>query len=249
MNTGLHDVHNLAWKLAAVLAGAASPRLLATYEQERLPVAWFTTEQAARRMGSMDLAGRVRDAGDLADRYRAGARWGSGHAHNVVIAMGYRYSSSAVAPDLSLPPAAPLDSAEPELDGTPGTRAPHVWITRGGQRVSTLDGLGLRLTLFSADPTWINAARSLPLDVVTIDPADRAAWSKAVGVTAGGALLVRPDGFVAWRAEASLELDAAASVLDAQHNALFTHRAPCPIAPSEIHPPEIAPPEVTAPAR
>jgi 3-(3-hydroxy-phenyl)propionate hydroxylase len=35
MNSGLRDAHNLAWKLAAVLGGVASPDLLASYEQER----------------------------------------------------------------------------------------------------------------------------------------------------------------------------------------------------------------------
>ena len=220
MNTGLHDAHNLAWKLAAVLSQSADPRLLRTYEAERSPVAWFTTEQAARRMGSMDLAGRLRDAGELADRFRAGARWGAGHAHNVVIAMGYRYSSSAIAADPSLPPAAPLDSAEPHFDGTPGTRAPHLWLTRDGARVSTLDCLGPRFTLFSADAAWLNAARQLPLDVVAIAAGDRATWAKAAGAGDTGALLVRPDGFVAWRERASRAPEAALTVLETQWRAL-----------------------------
>ncbi|GAA0372965.1 FAD-dependent oxidoreductase [Microbispora corallina] len=38
LNTGVQDAYNLGWKLAAVLAGAPG-RLLATYEEERLPVA------------------------------------------------------------------------------------------------------------------------------------------------------------------------------------------------------------------
>lgn len=38
-NTGIHDAHNLAWKLAEVLKGAAGPRLLETYDSERRPVA------------------------------------------------------------------------------------------------------------------------------------------------------------------------------------------------------------------
>lgn len=37
MNSGIRDAHNLAWKLAWVIKGRASPRLLATYEQERRP--------------------------------------------------------------------------------------------------------------------------------------------------------------------------------------------------------------------
>ena len=36
MNTGIGDAVNLAWKLAAVLQGRASPGLLATYEPERI---------------------------------------------------------------------------------------------------------------------------------------------------------------------------------------------------------------------
>jgi 2-polyprenyl-6-methoxyphenol hydroxylase-like FAD-dependent oxidoreductase len=37
MNTGIQDVYNLAWKLAFVLQGHASEKLLATYNEERLP--------------------------------------------------------------------------------------------------------------------------------------------------------------------------------------------------------------------
>lgn len=39
MNTGLQDAYNLAWKLAMVIKGKASEKLLDTYETERLPVA------------------------------------------------------------------------------------------------------------------------------------------------------------------------------------------------------------------
>jgi hypothetical protein len=39
MNTGLQDAFNLGWKLALVCRGAASERLLDTYETERRPVA------------------------------------------------------------------------------------------------------------------------------------------------------------------------------------------------------------------
>jgi 2-polyprenyl-6-methoxyphenol hydroxylase-like FAD-dependent oxidoreductase len=49
MNTGLQDAYNLGWKLALVAAGAASERLLDSYEDERIPVArrlLSTTDQA-----------------------------------------------------------------------------------------------------------------------------------------------------------------------------------------------------------
>ena len=48
-NTGIHDAHNIAWKLALVAAGHADPALLGTYESERKPVAEFTVEQAFAR--------------------------------------------------------------------------------------------------------------------------------------------------------------------------------------------------------
>ena len=50
MNTGIQDAHNLAWKLAGVLAGWAGPSLLETYEAERQPVARFVTGQALLNM-------------------------------------------------------------------------------------------------------------------------------------------------------------------------------------------------------
>ncbi|KAG0091512.1 hypothetical protein BGZ93_008800 [Podila epicladia] len=39
MNTGLQDAHNLAWKLALVLNKLAPPRLLKSYQEERMPMA------------------------------------------------------------------------------------------------------------------------------------------------------------------------------------------------------------------
>jgi 2-polyprenyl-6-methoxyphenol hydroxylase-like FAD-dependent oxidoreductase len=54
-NTGIHDTHNLAGKLALVINGRAGPGLLDTYETERRPVAAFTGPRrvwrsAARRL-------------------------------------------------------------------------------------------------------------------------------------------------------------------------------------------------------
>lgn len=46
LNTGVQDVHNLAWKLAAVLHGWAEPALLDSYEVERLPYGRAITEQS-----------------------------------------------------------------------------------------------------------------------------------------------------------------------------------------------------------
>jgi putative polyketide hydroxylase len=104
------------------------------------------------------------------------------------------------------------------LTGEPGSRAPHLWLRRGDDRVSTLDLYERTLVLLS-DATeasgWHEAATRLahemrvPLtpyrvgkspDAELLPEDDDTDWAKSHGVTRGGAVLVRPDGFVAWRA-------------------------------------------------
>jgi hypothetical protein len=95
------------------------------------------------------------------------------------------------------------------LAGQPGTRAPHIWLTRDGQRLSTIDLFGRDYVLLTGPDgsAWVDAARSVTdtgVEAYRIgrggDLADvEGRWAAAYGVTDGGAVLVRPDGFVAWR--------------------------------------------------
>ena len=94
----------------------------------------------------------------------------------------------------------------------PGTRAPHYWLTSGGQPVSTIDLCGPGFALFAAPNEEVagqeiaRAAAQLPVPVSVVQPgqngiADPAGgFAEAYGLVPGGCLLVRPDGFVAWRA-------------------------------------------------
>ncbi|MEW9547212.1 FAD-dependent monooxygenase [Nonomuraea sp. NPDC050783] len=208
-NTGVQDAHNLAWKLAYVLSGRAGAALLDTYEDERLPVGRFTVDQAVAR--SLD---RFKNpaVGDVA---------AVPIVDDLTVMMGYRYRSSATVPEAGDPagpapgPGAPGPGDHDPSDydpadyddvnapsGRPGTRAPHVPLDTGG---STIDLLGRDFTLLAgADGAgWARAAagaaraRGVPLDAHLI--ADEP-WAKAYGVGSGGAVLVRPDGFIAWRA-------------------------------------------------
>ena len=101
-----------------------------------------------------------------------------------------------------------------ELRGQPGTRVPHAWVTRGGKRVSTLDLIGEGFTLLAGDAgtAWraaadeTAAALGIPITVWrigphgnTLDPEGR--WAQVTGLASDGALLVRPDDFIGWRAE------------------------------------------------
>jgi putative polyketide hydroxylase len=204
-NTGIHDAHNLAWKLAMVLKDQAAPALLDTYDAERRPVARFTTEQAGLRMHF----GALRPAFAPTEEDR-----NAGLADNNVIMIGYQYTSQAVIAEDATPP--PLDHLE--LDGRPGRRMPHVWLADHGKRLSTLDLLGSGFVLLAGKEgkMWREAARNLAisrgigLDAYCVGSSNSlidldGRWCETYGVTSSGAVLIRPDGFVAWRAKEAKE--------------------------------------------
>ena len=92
----------------------------------------------------------------------------------------------------------------------PGAKIPHVWLVdRGGRRISTLDVVGhgrLSLVTGLSGTAWLGAAERLAqpsLRTVVIDTADAQdlyySWARCREIAEAGALLVRPDGYVAWR--------------------------------------------------
>ena len=206
-NTGIHDAHNLAWKLALVIQGHASAKLLDTYAMERKPVARFTVEQAFSRYVA-------RTAPWLESSQQPEAL-----VDDLDIELGYLYNS-------------PIGvHADPRTTlGVPGSRAPHVWLTRAGKRLSTIDLTGHFLLLAGAEGrSWVDAARAaserfggLPLQAYCIgmdfDDAE-GRFPQAYGISSSGASLVRPDGFVAWRSEQSAH-DASAVFNDALSQSL-----------------------------
>ncbi|MEV0978583.1 FAD-dependent monooxygenase [Streptomyces sp. NPDC049915] len=206
-NTGIQDAHNLAWKLAAVLGGWAGDGLLDSYDAERRPVAEATSARAAVRSVEHAHPGFAPGAG-------AGAGAGGGRRPGGIldVALGYRYPGGAV---VGADAGGPVVPDRLELSGAPGSRAPHLWVRRGDSRLSTLDLYETSLVLLcdaSEGRAWYDAALRLadelrvPLrphrvgaggDLVPEDAS--VSWSDVHGVAAGGAVLVRPDGFVAWR--------------------------------------------------
>ncbi|NIH88432.1 FAD-dependent monooxygenase [Amycolatopsis granulosa] len=188
LNSGLADGHNLAWKLAMVLAGQAGESLLDTYHDERHAVSELVTRQAVLRWENPRLHW---DPRAVAERAAAGA-WNA-----PMVTMGYRYDSSAVIGAVAEPPS--TEDVAASRDGAPGSLLPHHWAAPG---VSTLDLVRSGFTVFAAGPEWAEAAAKagarlgLPVGAATVPSR---AWLSTVGIAAGGALLVRPDGFVAWR--------------------------------------------------
>ncbi|RPF31462.1 putative polyketide hydroxylase [Streptomyces sp. TLI_185] len=203
-NTGIQDAHNLAWKLAAVLGGWAGEGLLDSYDAERRPVAEATSARAADRSAEHSHPGFTPppDAG------AGGPRRGI-----LNVALGYRYRQGAV---VGTDPAAAVVPENLELTGEPGSRAPHLWVRHGAERISTLDLYERSLVLLSdaRDPSgWHRAAGRLAVELsvpirsyrvgsgpgAELVPEGEAQWTERHGITVGGAVLVRPDGFVAWR--------------------------------------------------
>jgi hypothetical protein len=186
-NTGIHDAHNIAWKLALVIAGQAGERVLDSYDSERRPVAKLTVEQAFSRYVA-------RTAPWLASSQRP-----MPIVDDTQIELGYLYNS---------PHATHMDPRA--TVGMPGSRAPHLWLTKSGTPVSTIDLFGNFVLLAGADgEPWIRAASQLAQDFPGL-PVDRYCvgrdledrerrFAEAYGISATGASLVRPDGFVAWR--------------------------------------------------
>jgi len=210
MNTGLHGAHNLAWKLAATVHGIAGDSLLDSYEAERLPVARFSTENSNANFFEIDaivrsaMEGRWDDAREkIAHSRRAGSILGQD--------LGMTYESECVTPDGSAPLAAedPVNDYTPS--GRPGGRAPHLWLEKDGSRSSTLDCFGKGFTVLAGPQgaNWETALREnawpehehLPSQFVLAPASDEsgARLQELYGIEPDGAVLVRPDGYIAAR--------------------------------------------------
>ena len=238
LTSAIHDAQNLCWKVAAVLAGHASPALLDTYEAERRPVdqhnAQRSLENAVNHFAIGAALGISHESTpeqnmELLRRMWSGRPGDAGHRSSVLRLMraqsmefselnveyGYSYQSAAVVPDGSAPPA-PIDGIRVYQPSTrPGSPLPHAWIDDedGNRRpVKDLVAPGRFLLIAGEDgQPWCDAARQLaaeadlPLDAVRIGHLDgdlydpRCTWLRQRQIASGGAVLVRPDRFIAWR--------------------------------------------------
>lgn len=194
LNTGLEDVVNLGWKLAAVLQGWGGSRLLDSYSQERRPI-FVETGQAITDGIETDRAFLARYSPHR-DRDEFEHAWGG-------------MTSGEIAPA----------SYEPHYEGSPvvwgpadstcGVHGHHTVRARAGHHLAPANlssgsnvfeqlGRGFTLVALTADQQPVAAFRAaarligLPLRVVTdtLDDA-RAAYGCRY-------ILIRPDQFVAW---------------------------------------------------
>ena len=165
-------------------------------------------QQLALRKAPGPAGEKIRGALREAIAYKAYEFDAHGVEHN------QRYASTAVVPDGTPMPGYRRD---PELYAQPttwpGAKLPHTWVTENGRRVSTLDlgghGRFSLVTGIGGRP-WLDAAAALaestgvPITPVSIGPGERyedpyGTWAGLREIDDGGALLVRPDLYIAAR--------------------------------------------------
>jgi 2-polyprenyl-6-methoxyphenol hydroxylase-like FAD-dependent oxidoreductase len=205
LNTGVQDAHNLLWKLAFVLQGVASESLLDTYELERRPIAESNARWSLENAARFDVVWDHISSGTAADDPIARQK---AHLPAVQRDLGFRYVTGGLAPDAVVVEG---DGSTPDLTAQVGRRAPHLWVGNGERRVSTLALYDGKLTVLHGvhGQQWADAAVAAaklfnvhievyraPSREFDVDPA---AFAELYQLAEDAAILIRPDGHVAWR--------------------------------------------------
>jgi len=198
-NTAVEDAVNLGWKLAAVLQGRAAPRLLASYELERRPLAVRNTTYArgfAESLGTFEPVPEIEeDSGRGESARRQAGEYLAAHGRaefNIPgITFGGRYDGSpAIVSDGTSPPPEAMNSYTPSA--CPGGRPPHAWLKDGR---SLYDCFGFEWTLLC-----LNEASALGApDLKIVHLADNAERDAVRETYRADYALIRPDQIVAWR--------------------------------------------------
>ncbi|MFS8098602.1 FAD-dependent monooxygenase [Lentzea alba] len=198
-NTGIGDAVNIGWKLAAVTQGWGGPDLLQSYESERRRVAQRTIEATTRNMRAM-LGLRASATEQKADTHTALAV-AVQHAmrtefHSLGLVLGNDYSNSPIVfADDTAPQRADEDITTHVASTRAGRRLPHVWLPSGQ---SAYDLLGAGLTLLhrsSRFGAFVDHARERGIPIAEAELPPAAVYDDVE------ALLVRPDQYIAWRAQ------------------------------------------------
>ena len=180
LNLGLQDAVNLGWKLAAVLSGRVGPALLATYEAERRPAAERVIMHSRAQLALV----------------RPGPE---------VTALRQLFSELVADPGIARRLGDLISGAENRY--TTGTDAHPLagrWVpdfsvanASGTRRVAELARDGRPLLVDLTARGVVAAAQITQADQITV------AAGRPVGEVPATAVLVRPDGYVAWASSAA----------------------------------------------
>jgi 2-polyprenyl-6-methoxyphenol hydroxylase-like FAD-dependent oxidoreductase len=198
MNTGMQDVFNLAWKLAAVIKGDAGETLLNSYEVERIPVADGVITFTDRLTKAGTLSGvprRIRDVALQALSHVPAVRRFMAETVEEVnisyrkspIAVGRRLRHAKIVAGDHLPHIAD-EALQKQLSAACGAQG-HVVLTVASSRVAPAAGGGQVQVLVAADDVPVAG-----YDTVVADP--KGLVARRFGLKKGGRVLIRPDGYI-----------------------------------------------------
>jgi hypothetical protein len=208
MNMGVADSVDLGWKMAAVLQGWGSQRLLDSYEAERRPAHEFVLDEAEAnhgvlpnqltRSGIEDMTAQGaqvrREIAEVIQKTKRDEFYALG------VVLGYSYRGSPVVCDDGRP-STWRRSRDYVPCAEPGCLAPHTWLG-DGRSLYDLFGAGFTLLALGAcDGDDLQAARSeakstrTPLEILRL-PDERLAQ-----MYGAPRVLIRPDQHIAWRGD------------------------------------------------
>ena len=210
MNTGIADAFDLSWKLDAVISGWGGDGLLTSYQEERRQVAWRNSQRSMLNSDTIDFVmsqvpNGIEDDTDDGEKKRQdlkkNIRWMARQFNSAGAHLGHRYAGSPIiVTDNSLEP--PDDLSTVQQSTWPGARAPHAWLDN---ETSTLDWFGEKFMIIYTGPMATDADalmavfkdHAIPVGLCQIkDPHIQTLYERPL-------VLVRPDGHVAWRGQAS----------------------------------------------
>ncbi|MGB6446637.1 MAG: FAD-dependent monooxygenase [Xanthobacteraceae bacterium] len=212
MNSGVGDATDLAWKLAATLAGWGGPGLLKSYEVERRQIgdrnvgaSRYATigRRKWRGMWRPDIRENSPAGEDTRKKLSAVADVEQRKSNEMIGAeLGYRYVDSPIICNIPGGPEHLFREYHPTT--WPGARLPHVWLDGGTPLQDKIaDGYTvLKLAGTKADAGGLQdaiAARGAPVRV--LDVPDKVARD----VYGYDLVLIRPDMHVVWRGNAAPE--------------------------------------------
>ncbi|MFD5818252.1 FAD-dependent monooxygenase [Streptomyces sp. NPDC127038] len=211
VNTGLQGMHNAMWKLAHYVRGQAEWPLVETYDTERREVSRRITSQSLENSVNVQrIFAAAAGGGDSGLSTEEVVTVSRRYGNHLGVEFGAAYASTAVVADGTQVPEVADPYADYVQTATPGCRAPHVPLNRGDAELSTLDLIGTSFTLLAAPAgqAWCTAAAEAAghfgtaIDCYRIGAAgltDHGGFVRAYGLHDDGAVLVRPDGYIAWR--------------------------------------------------
>ena len=205
MNTGIGDVDNLGWKLAAICKGWGTVSLIETYETERRPVAIRNLAQSyalAEAKSSLQVPNGIEKSGSEGEKIRREL------SNSILeklkeeyfclgIQLGARYDDSPIIinEDNLLPDSSPYDYTP---TSHPGGRAPHAWLEDGSPLFDHFSNGFTLLKLGTVNintDSFVNRAANLRIPLVLYENTSKDLFR----LYKYNLVLIRPDQYVAWR--------------------------------------------------